>query len=1222
MTSSFGARRAENIGALFEKVIDRVVGVDAGEENLAVAHNYCMYHTRHHSFPDTDPRDVRDRLDALRERLQAHAQLEKHEALAMLLDRFERLEWRSEVPDVRSRVLLLLLGLSRNPLRTTYSHIDAEAAVGGEDAARLEDDGDAFARSAASITSASDSEPESVQDDAASASTLSDWSDRSDDEDDDDDGVLRRRRPAAAAAFAPASSELERGVAARRAALVASAELAREKEKGEAAGNPRGARAGGFAWASLGSADADAAEARARDAARAEAEDRWEWRDGGGGADARFGGFARSGVGAAVVEAAGGLFPALRGGEEQRFSSASTRRRVGGVPSKENVGSEAAIVGAALDALRGDAAPGAGPAAVPHLSPSALRGALDRARDAAATLDAIDARCLAFGGAGGGWGPTPRACAAAATRLAREIRETLAPLHRRAAGLGDASDPAVGVGAPTLVELRRAVEPVAKRAGTLRALVDAALPKRGSADPEPSAALVASRCLDALAERAAEHQAAGGTDEALGGDGFAAATRLLCAAAQPYLAATHRWLEAGELDADDDAGGEGEFFVRRVRPTGSGSAAAAAEVGSEAWWRGAFAIRRGPEGEPECPAFFARHAEELAEAGKSAALLIAGERRRRGEGRAERASASARSRAKAPPTMEKHLRVAFCEALRAALEAGAEPASKEERAVEGDAEPEPAATTTTELEPGWSRTPPYPGLEPPPVPPGPGSSEDGGGEDGRLAFGAAPRLAAFSPETSEETSESARSSARLAAYAGADVVSWCGASASSVSPAIRAAAALDDWLRRSASPRSPATAPVRAMLRAAAAAPALARARDVRLALCAALRDEWGLGAFLRTLRAFYLGGAGEFATSFASAAFRRLEEDPRGAEGERWRDEAELTAALLEARNAAEASELATLPSVDEIRSVTVLPKPKPRAGVRTTDAELGRDADARPGASRLEALSRVRARCATPWPLALVVPESSHERYGAACAFLLQLRRARAATEATSTSGWSPAARRLETRRVRVGGGGGGSTSRGGSTTSPGGSPGGGGEAQRRLAHELRHFVAAMHEHVVSRVLHGATLELERGIAGAGSLRAMREAHGAFLDAACRQCLVSPDPTWTLLAGQVRAALGAACDLAAIRARAAVDLAAEDHGVLEDRGEGVHAAAKEGYAAAPEEEAAAVATTFRRARSYVLRVVESKLKIGAAPELAELRLRLDFNGFYGTKDEGGGEE
>ena len=178
-----------------------------------------------------------------------------------------------------------------------------------------------------------------------------------------------------------------------------------------------------------------------------------------------------------------------------------------------------------------------------------------------------------------------------------------------------------------------------------------------------------------------------------------------------------------------------------------------------------------------------------------------------------------------------------------------------------------------------------------------------------------------------------------------------------------------------------------------------------------------------------------------------------------------------------------------------------------------------------------------------------------------------------------------------------------------------------QRRLAHELRHFVAAMHEHVVSRVLHGATLELERGIAGAGSLRAMREAHGAFLDAACRQCLVSrPDVDAARRAGEGRA--GAACDLAAIRARAAVDLAAEDHGGARgSRRGGPRGGEGGGAAAAPEEEAAAVATTFRRARSYVLRVVESKLKIGAAPELAELRLRLDFNGFYGTKDEVGEE-
>jgi hypothetical protein len=32
----------------------------------------------------------------------------------------------------------------------------------------------------------------------------------------------------------------------------------------------------------------------------------------------------------------------------------------------------------------------------------------------------------------------------------------------------------------------------------------------------------------------------------------------------------------------------------------------------------------------------------------------------------------------------------------------------------------------------------------------------------------------------------------------------------------------------------------------------------------------------------------------------------------------------------------------------------------------------------------------------------------------------------------------------------------------------------------------------------------------------------------------------------------------------------------------------------------------------------VDSKLKIGSFPELAELRSRLDFNGFYGAKDPG----
>ena len=44
-----------------------------------------MYHTRHHTFPDTDPYKVDDALDALRERLGIHAQLDKQQALDMLV---------------------------------------------------------------------------------------------------------------------------------------------------------------------------------------------------------------------------------------------------------------------------------------------------------------------------------------------------------------------------------------------------------------------------------------------------------------------------------------------------------------------------------------------------------------------------------------------------------------------------------------------------------------------------------------------------------------------------------------------------------------------------------------------------------------------------------------------------------------------------------------------------------------------------------------------------------------------------------------------------------------------------------------------------------------------------------------------------------------------------------------------------------------------------------
>lgn len=104
---------------MFTEIVERLIGVAAGPENLGIAHNYCLYHTRHHSFPDPDPVLVRREVDALRERLGIHAQLEKQRGLDMLVGRLMQTPGKNDdVPDVKSAVLLLLMRLSGNPLQT------------------------------------------------------------------------------------------------------------------------------------------------------------------------------------------------------------------------------------------------------------------------------------------------------------------------------------------------------------------------------------------------------------------------------------------------------------------------------------------------------------------------------------------------------------------------------------------------------------------------------------------------------------------------------------------------------------------------------------------------------------------------------------------------------------------------------------------------------------------------------------------------------------------------------------------------------------------------------------------------------------------------------------------------------------------------------------------------------------------------------------------------
>ena len=111
--------------------------------------------------------------------------------------------------------------------------------------------------------------------------------------------------------------------------------------------------------------------------------------------------------------------------------------------------------------------------------------------------------------------------------------------------------------------------------------------------------------------------------------------------------------------------------------------------------------------------------------------------------------------------------------------------------------------------------------------------------------------------------------------------------------------------------------------------------------------------------------------------------------------------------------------------------------------------------------------------------------------------------------------------------------------------------------------------------------------------------------------------------MAGQVRAALGIACDFAAAQRRAGEDArdAVKDvdvgPGFVVDGVTAAFAASAAGYEPVSEKEAERLAGAFRRARSYVLRVIESKLRVGTYPELHELRLRLNFNEFYGGEEQ-----
>jgi gamma-tubulin complex component 5 len=96
-----------------------------------------------------------------------------------------------------------------------------------------------------------------------------------------------------------------------------------------------------------------------------------------------------------------------------------------------------------------------------------------------------------------------------------------------------------------------------------------------------------------------------------------------------------------------------------------------------------------------------------------------------------------------------------------------------------------------------------------------------------------------------------------------------------------------------------------------------------------------------------------------------------------------------------------------------------------------------------------------------------------------------------------------------------------------------------------------------------------LMKKIDDAMTLEAIRAAHDEFLQDATKRCLVSPDPTWTLVAEQIRTILAVACEYAACQA---------------------------GDGAVSEEDAMRLSSAFEEAYGYIERVLQAKLDIGSA--------------------------
>lgn len=306
----------------------------------------------------------------------------------------------------------------------------------------------------------------------------------------------------------------------------------------------------------------------------------------------------------------------------------------------------------------------------------------------------------------------------------------------------------------------------------------------------------------------------------------------------------------------------------------------------------------------------------------------------------------------------------------------------------------------------------------------------------------------------------------------------------------------------------------------------LKRAKEVQVVLSRSLRDSLDIKKELYALRAVFLGGAGDAAMHFFSAIFGILD-DPDKINA-KWNSTTlnELLGDAFAADNSGEFPEGRGV-------QVEIIPEAEENIFSRVVI-----------GTGALEKIASLRYSFDVKWPHNIVIPPSTMAQYNAVAVFLGQLRRAHTAMQSVATARWS--------EHIRCARG-----------------SGMGGAKARHLEPRLRHFITSLRDHVIVRILHVDWDVLMKKIDDAMTLEAIRAAHDEFLQDATKRCLVSPDPTWTLVAEQIRTILAVACEYAACQA---------------------------GDGAVSEEDAMRLSSAFEEAYGYIERVLQAKLDIGSA--------------------------